>query len=252
MKKLLTLISVIGLVMVSGQKISDYKYVSVPDYFPTFKADYDLKNALTKLLKGKKYAILPGDRQQWSSEAKQNPCNVLHADIINDSGFLRNKVTLQLKDCNNKVVLTSKGSSSIKEYIEGYQDALKQSLVAVPVSNPVEITNTTVTQTETIETETVNEVKETSSVSSVEKKAERYTNGKLNLQKIQIDNSQFILADSNSSVPYATFKATTKKDVFRVKLANGDSTIGYYEKGNIVVEIPQSNGEYAKEVFSGK
>jgi hypothetical protein len=43
------------------------------------------------------------------------------ADIINDSGFLRNKVLVQFKDCNDKVVSSAKGASNIKEYKEGYQ-----------------------------------------------------------------------------------------------------------------------------------
>ncbi|WP_185148731.1 hypothetical protein [Chryseobacterium mulctrae] len=58
------------------------------------------------------------------------------------------------------------------------------------------------------------------------------------------------MVDGNSSVPFATFKETTKKDVFRVKLGSGESTTGYYENGNLVIEIPKGNDEYSKEVFS--
>ena len=41
-------------------------------------------------------------------------------------------------------------------------------------------------------------------------------------------------------------------DVYRVTLENGTSTIGYSENGNLVIEIPTSDGNYKKEVFTAK
>ena len=84
------------------------------------------------------------------------------------------------------------------------------------------------------------------------KKAESYTNGKVNLQKVQISKDQFILVSSSSSVPFATFKNTAKADVYRVTLENGTSTLGYTENGNLVIEIPTSDGDFKKEVFMAK
>ncbi|WP_390451446.1 hypothetical protein [Chryseobacterium sp. Alg-005] len=261
MKKISIIISTFCLTTLYAQKVSDYKYISVPEKFTSFKDDYGLEAFLKKSLKGKKYVIIPGDKRDWPSELKDTPCSVVNADLLNDSSLLRNKVLLQFKDCNDKVVLSSKGSSNTKEFLAGYNEALQQSLISVPVSNPVDM------GIGAIQPEGVKDVAPVSSsadpvstvsssaatpVSPTEKKAERYSNGKLELQKIQIDQTQFILADSNSSVPFATFKATAKKDVFRVKLANGDSTIGYFEGKNIIIELPQANGEYSKEVFSGK
>ncbi|MDN5396397.1 MAG: hypothetical protein L0G05_07715, partial [Chryseobacterium sp.] len=162
----------------------------------------------------------------------------------------KNKVLIEVKDCNEKVLFSSKGSSSIKEYKEGFQDALKQAVVAVPVSYPVETVQTV--KKESVSNQSVNKTDEPSSSSVSESKSGKYTNGKLNLQKIQVDPNQFILADSGSSVPFAVFKTSSKKEVFRVKLADGTYTIGYFENGNIVIDIPQSNGEFAKEVFSSK
>lgn len=253
MKKLSVFVFTICSMVVFGQKVSDYKYISIPDKFPSFKQDNDfgLGDFLAKALKGKKYVTLQGDKDQWPSESKgDNSCNTLKADILDDSSFLRNKVVLQFKDCHDKVLQSIKASSTIKDYKEGFQDALRQTIVNVPVSNPVAIVN----HVEEVKAEPVSTASspvENTPVST-ENTAKKYSNGKLNLQKVQIDGSQFILVGSESSVPYATFKATTKKDVFRVKLENGSSTIGYFENGNIVIEIPQSNGEYAKEVFSGK
>ena len=244
MKKLSTIIAALCITFSYAQKVSDYKYIALPEKFSGFKNDqYKLDVFLSKTLKQKQYIVVSGNRSQWTAEANSNPCSVLNADVINDSGFLRNKVVLEFKDCNGKVIASQKGSTSIKEYEAGFQDALKQALVAVPVSYP-----------KNIEAQTSEPAKEIPRQSEdiASNQSGKYTNGKVSLQKVQIDESQFILVETNGSVPFATFKSTSKKDTFKVKLKSGESTIGYYENGNIVIEMPKGNDEYSKEVFTLK
>ncbi len=250
MKKLSLVILSVCSMLAFGQKVSDYKYISLPAKFETFKEDFGLNELFTKTLRSKNYTVIPADKLQWPAEAKDNPCNVLMGDVKDDSGFLRNKVLVQFKDCNDKVVSSIKGASSIKDFKEGFQDALKQTFVSISPANPINHAGGTKVQ-ETVAATQVTTATNTAS-SAPDNSALKFSNGKMDLQKIQIDNNQFILVNSNSSSPFATFKATTKSDVFRVKMQNGDSTLGYYENGNIVIEIPQSNGEYAKEIFSKK
>ncbi|SEW49441.1 hypothetical protein SAMN05421841_4166 [Chryseobacterium wanjuense] len=253
MKKLSIVLLTACSMLAFGQKISDYKYISLPAKFETFKEDFGLSELFTKTLRGKNYTVIPADKLQWPAEAKDNPCNVLMGDVKDDSGFLRNKVLVQFKDCNDKVVSSIKGASSIKDFKEGFQDALKQTFVSISPANPVNQPGGTKIQETVATTQVTTQSTVTNTSSSApDNSALKFSNGKIDLQKIQIDNSQFILVNSNSSSPFATFKATTKSDVFRVKLQNGDSTLGYYENGNIVIEIPQSNGEFAKEVFLKK
>jgi hypothetical protein len=250
MKKITLIIVTACSTFAFGQKVSDYKYVSLPSKFETFKEDFGLVEGFTKTLRSKNYTVIPADKQQWPAEAKENPCSVVAADVINDSGFLRNKVLVQFKDCNDKIISSVKGASNIKEYKEGYQDALKQTYVSISPANPVaqKQQQTLVQQTESIEQPAItNTTSADNGTNGV-----KFSNGKADYQKVQIDNSQFILVGTNSSSPFATFKATTKNDVFRVKMQNGDATLGYYENGNIIIEIPQSNGEYTKEIFSKK
>lgn len=251
MKKISVLASFFLVTAVFGQKVSDYKYISIPQTFKDFeKESYDLDNSLAKALKSKGYVVIQEGKDQWPSEIEKNSCNFAVGNVSNKSSFLRNKIELEFKDCNGKVVFSSKGNSNLKEYKEGYQDALKLSLVSLPASKPVE--NLSVTKAENSNTQPVKKNDEPSSSPVSESKSGKYTNGKLNLQKIQVDTNQFILADSGSSVPFAVFKTSSKKEVFRVKLADGSYTIGYFENGNIVIDIPQANGDFAKEVFSSK
>ncbi|EFK37118.1 hypothetical protein HMPREF0204_10964 [Chryseobacterium gleum ATCC 35910] len=247
MKKLSMLVLAVCSTMAFAQKVSDYKYVAIPEKFETFKEDYGLKNFFTKALSGKKYIILPAIKDNWPAEAKSNFCNVVTADVINDKNLFKNKVIVQFKDCNNNMILESKGGSKIKEFEEGLQDALKEAMIKVPVANPVALlpASDNIAQRTSLETAV-------SSTSTINPEVSNYSNGKLDLQKIQLDLNQFILAKSGSSVPFAVFKATSKNSVFLVKLSDGSTTIGYFENGNIVIDIPQADGKYAKEVFAAK
>ncbi|WP_347218763.1 hypothetical protein [Chryseobacterium sp.] len=254
MKKLSIFMLAICSTAIFGQKVSDFKYVSIPENFITFKGEsYGLEAVLAKALKNKKYVVLPTNRSQWPEEALEL-CNVVNADVLSVKSLLTNKLVLEFRDCSNKVILESKGNSYIKEYEPGLADALKMALGNVGVSNPVGTLPTTGAQQTSIpaatSTNTVqNSVMEKTSAAPT---AGNYSNGKVAVQKIEIDANQFILAKSGSSVPFAIFKTTSKKDVFIVKLADNNMTIGYFENGNIVIDIPQADGKYNKEIFSVK
>lgn len=251
MKKISVFTLMLAGAAIFGQKVSDYKYISVPEKFKAFDKDsYGLETALAKGLTDKKYTVVQVIKD-WPAEAKDNPCSVGYANVLDNSNFLRNRVIIEIKDCKDKVVFTSKGFSTIKDFRQGFQDALKQAIIAVPVSYPAEIAPA-VKPEESVPAQSENKNEAVSSSPVSENKSEKYTNGKLNLQKIQVDNKQFILAENGSSVPFAVFKASSKKDVFRVKLTDGNYTIGYFENGNIIIDMPQSNGEYSKEVFLSK
>ena len=252
MKNITIFLFVFLIAVVKAQTVSDYKYIVIPAEFNDFKDNkaYGLSNLLEKSLKAKKYTVLSSTKNDWPSDALMNPCSILNTDLLNDKSMFRNKLILQFKDCNNKVVFNEKGSSMIKEFEPGFQDALKQTLVKIPVSNPTTIVSKVA---ETTSTEPFkNELQGSKEAILQTSNAVRYSNGTLTVQKIQIDNNQFILVDGNSSVPFATFKSTTKEGVFRVKLGSGESTIGYYENANIVIEMPKANGDYIKEVFAAK
>ncbi len=257
MKKISVVLFSFCLTLAFGQKVSDYKYIAVPEKLESFKRDYGVKDFFIQSLKGKKYEVISATKGQWPVEIGGNACNVLFADVKDDSSWLVNKVILEFKDCNDKVILESKARTDIKEFEEGFQDAVKKAMVNVYASNPT-VNLAAVENTQRVEVQPVKEApvqtqtKEAATTTFTTSTATKFSNGKLNLQKIKLADDQFILADPNSSVPYATFKATAKNDVFRVKLANGESTLGYIENGNIVIEMPQANGDFSRDVFTGK
>ena len=246
-------------VFFSAQSVSDYQFIIIPKKFKDFKENqYELNSMLSNALKAKKYTILSENQESWPAEVRQNPCLALRADAENESSMLRNKLELQLIDCKNSTILEVKESSMIKDYEEGFQEALKKSLVKILPSNPVfptEIMAQIATPIkENIETSvsTTTSNTNTSVASNTSSKVESYTNGSINYQKINIGNGQFILVTSTSSAPFATFSNSTKADVYRVILQNGSTTLGYLENGNIVVEMPNADGSFRKEVFGRK
>ncbi len=258
MKQTTLLLCFFCLATIHAQNISDYEYIYVPKKFKDFEQNrYNLNTLLIDALQKKNYKVIQEEIQKWPDDLKLNSCKVATAELHDTSNMLRTKVSLQFTDCGNKILLESKATSMEKDFDLGFQEALHISLTKVPASmpNPSNISSGVKEKAKEstpmpIDQKEIQEIKkEDTPVSSEIKKAETYSNGKLNLQKIQISDSQFILV-SSSSVPFATFKNTTKKDVYRVQLENGIQTLGYLENGNIVIELPSGDGSYQKAVFS--
>lgn len=116
-----------------GQDLNNYSYVVIPEKFSFLKeADQYQLNSLTKFL-FEKYgfeAFIEGEEEY----VRLNPdrCKGLYADVLNDSGFFRTKLSVVLKDCSNKqVFVTKEGMSREKEYGEAYQESLREAFKSI-------------------------------------------------------------------------------------------------------------------------
>jgi archaellum component FlaF (FlaF/FlaG flagellin family) len=249
MKKFLQISSVLLVSVLYGQQISDYHYILIPDTFANAKANrYDLDKLLSAQLQAKKFIVITEN----SPESK-NLCEYLKAEISDTGNMLTNKVRIEFKDCYNKSLAILDGKSRSKDIEEGMQDALKNAMMNIPLSNPVK--NAAAVQKESAPINTQKEEKTENIASQISttnttEKANVYSNGSLSLNKILLSNGEFILADPNSSAPYGIFKPSTKKDTYRVQLQDGTTTLGYLEDGEIIVEIPNADGSFKKEIFA--
>ena len=249
MKKFLQISSVLLVSVLYGQQISDYHYILIPDTFANSKANrYDLDKLLSAQLQAKKFIVITEN----SPESK-NLCEYLKAEISDTGNMLTNKVQIEFKDCYNKSLAILDGKSRSKDIEEGMQDALKNAMINIPLSNPVK--NAAAVQKESAPINTQKEEKTENIASQISttnttEKANVYSNGSLSLNKILLSNGEFILADPNSSAPYGIFKPSTKKDTYRVQLQDGTTTLGYLEDGEIIVEIPNADGSFKKEIFA--
>ena len=249
MKKLLSFSLLMIFTTAFSQNISDYRSIYIPKEFADAKANkYGLKDVLKSKLKAKKFVIV--------ENATEFSCEMLKAEVSDTSNFIKNKVQLSFKDCNDKVIANYEGKSSIKEFEPGMKEALQFALNNVAVSAPKSSETTILKEkSEPISqrnAETNATKLELENEAIAESKAETFSNDTINFKKIIISPNQFILANPNNSVPFAIFKTSTKNDVYHVQLENGSHTLGYWENGKIVIEIPNSDGSYTKEEFLKK
>lgn len=266
MKKILQISTLLLITFFYGQQVSDYQYIYIPEKFNDQDVNkYGLNDLLQLKLKQKKFKVITESKENWPAELLQNPCQILTADLLNTSNMFKNKLKVEFKNCDNKTIASVDGISSIKEFEPGMREALEVAAKKIPASAPVEKSMTlqkeeTPNQVEIVKKDSpvVAETKKAQIVpapkteATASQKAEVYSNGSLILTKIFLTNGEFILVNPNNSVPYATFKPSTKKEVYRVKLDDGSSTLGYLEDGNIVVELADSDGSFRKEIFTIK
>lgn len=266
MKKILQISTLLLITFFYGQKVSDYQYIYIAEKFNDKDVNkYGLNELLQLKLKQKKFTVITENKEKWPAELLQNPCQVLTADLLNTSNMFKNKLKVEFKDCDHKTIGSMDGTSSIKEFEPGMREALELAAKKIPMSAPVEKSMSQKKEESASLTETVkqdltvaSETKKAQVVPaqkieiSASQKAEIYSNGSLTLNKIFLANGAFILVNPNNSIPYATFKPSTKKEVYRVQLNDGTSTLGYLEDGKIVIELANSDGSFKKEIFEQK
>lgn len=128
-KKIIFTVSfiLISLYGIAQKNINNYKYIIVPKEYNFSKSEdqYQL-NSLTKFLFNK-YGFDAYFIDELPEELKNNRCNGLMVAVINERGSMfKTKLQIELKDCYDAVVMTSKiGESRIKIYDKAYSQALR-------------------------------------------------------------------------------------------------------------------------------
>ncbi|MCB0446209.1 MAG: hypothetical protein KDD03_01600 [Gelidibacter sp.] len=111
----------------SQESINDYKYVIIPNHYDFLSEEdqYQL-NSLTKFLFNKYgfTAFLQND--ELPDDLRNNRCLALFVDVNKLKSFLKLKLQIELKNCDNQLILASKeGESREKEYDKAYTMALR-------------------------------------------------------------------------------------------------------------------------------
>ncbi|MFK7780910.1 hypothetical protein [Psychroserpens sp.] len=113
----------------SMYEINNYKYIIIPEKFDFLKrADqYDV-NSLTKFLFNKYGYNTYFDNEELPVDYIKNNCLGLVANVIKaKGGFLGQGLQINLTDCNNKIIISSKvGKSKEKEFTRAYNMALRE------------------------------------------------------------------------------------------------------------------------------
>ncbi len=113
--------------------LNAYKYVIVPKKYDFLKEDdkYQL-NSLTKFLFEKKSFQTMLEYESYPADLLANPCLAVTVGVNDNSTMFTSKLTIELKDCHNKVAFTSKeGRSKEKDYKRSYQEALRNAFISI-------------------------------------------------------------------------------------------------------------------------
>ncbi|WP_299834355.1 hypothetical protein [uncultured Tenacibaculum sp.] len=231
MKKLLFLLLVSTSVAFAQKNINNYKYVIVPKNFDGFKsADQYQTSSLLKFLFNKHGFKAFFDDETKPEDLQMNNCKALTAVVKKGSGFLSTKATIEMRDCQNRVVYVSKeGFSKIKEYKRAYHEAIRESFVSVKGLNykyipPKEETkvvkrdlNVTTVRKQTLNTET--QPKASVAVKEV-KKVNTTSNSSFATLYAQPRENGFQLIDDKPQVVFKILK-TQYPNIYILENANG-------------------------------
>ncbi len=121
----------------SQNELNAYKYIIVPktyDFFKYEEVDKYKLNSLTKFLFNKYGYIALFQDEDYPQDLLLNPCLGVLVDIVNDSKLLSTRLKIELKDCSNKIIYTSReGVTREKEFVKAYQEALRNAFISFQV-----------------------------------------------------------------------------------------------------------------------
>jgi len=238
MKKILLIALFISTASFAQKSINNYKYVIVSSKFDFVKEkDKYQTSSLTKFLFNKYGFTAFLDDENLPDEIANNRCLALTGAVKDKSGMFTTKSVIELTDCYNKVVFTSKeGRSKEKEYKKAYQEAIRDAFKSIEALKykyaPLQ-ENVVTKAKELPAVAAVPVVVESTSAKVVEKPA----NAKEQLFAQPIANG-FQLVNMKPEVVFQVLK-TNVKDVFVIKdkngilYKNGDSWFAEYYKSGI-------------------
>ncbi|GAA4961971.1 hypothetical protein GCM10023315_07580 [Algibacter aquimarinus] len=265
--------------MFSQTNLNEYKYVIVSKKYDFLKrADQYQLNSLSKFLFNKYgfEALMEGE--PYPADLIKNRCLALKADVLKGSGMFKTKLTIQLTDCNDRLVYTSgMGESREKEFKKAYTAAIRQAFKSFEAMNytfePKEseevVSNSTSISGNNEVTDEIKKLKQEIEVLKNDKKAEitevkkpvvtitekptqkvevvkaekvvkeKLIEGTSNVLYAQEIDGGFQLVDSSPKVIYKIFKT----GLSNVYLVEDQSAIIYKEGDNWVIESYGSKQE---------
>jgi hypothetical protein len=132
MKKLfLSLIILISFVSFSQE--NNYKYAVLPAKFSFLNEanKYNL-NSLTKAFFESQGYEVYYDTDTMSNDIANNNCNKIYINVLENNSVFQTKLSIEIKDCKNQVLLTStEGKSREKEFRVAYNNALREAVNSI-------------------------------------------------------------------------------------------------------------------------
>lgn len=258
MHKFLTIVFLIMAVTTFAQqkKVNEYEYIIVKERFNFLKKiDEHKTSSLTKFLLKKNGFKVYLNSEELPTEIKLNPCNALEAEVESKSSMFRTKLIIVLKDCNGKVVYTSKvGESKEKDYKKSFQKAIRNAHLTMNTLRYSK--NITLSKTEEVvlnqlpveKTENKLSPKKEVEVTKVHKASKKkVSENRLKTLYAQPKKNGFQLIDEKPEIIFVILN-TTKSDLFILKEKNGL----LFKKGQVWIAEYYKNNVLVKETYQIK
>lgn len=272
MKKIILIVCVLFTVQNFAQsKLNNYKYVLVPNQFEFQRtADRYQINSLTKFLFKKAGFTVFLTNESFPEDLAQDRCQALTTRVINRPNFLSTRVTIELVDCYNNVVFTTReGKSRLKDYRKAYNEAIRMAF------KDIENANYHYQKTENTKVATVNKVIKTEKVvkQQITPKAPKspiisntkpkkvnniaiknvslsgkYLIGEYGVCTIVADNENFKILSGDENFEIAKIYKTSKPAIFIVKWVafKQPQLLQITPKGNLKIDTKKEVKEYSR------
>jgi len=124
-------------ILFAQSDLNSYKYILVPKQFEFQKSqDQHQLNSLTKFLFNKAGYTVLFTNDQYPLDLATNSCLALKVKVNSNPSMLRTKMSIDLYDCKNKLVYSTKEAiSKKKEYKKAYQEAIRLTFVDLEALN---------------------------------------------------------------------------------------------------------------------
>lgn len=110
------------------KSVNNYEFIIVPELFDFLKEPNKYQtSSLTKFLLKKNGFTVLLNSEEYPIILQKNGCMGLTAVVVDKSSLLKIRVAIELRDCLNKLIYTSKeGESGLKDYKQGFQEAIRK------------------------------------------------------------------------------------------------------------------------------
>ncbi len=219
--------------------LNNYKYIIVPNAYDFLSSEdqYQL-NSITKFLFNKYGYTAFFIDDKLPEDLKTNRCLALTSAVSKEKGgMFKTKLVIDLKDCDESVIMTSQiGESRLKEYKKAYNEALRQAFETFKNFNykytSIEPNKQLKSEVEDLEQKDENEVNKSDLLIEANKNKhdEKEMSSSINEDKVlyaQPIEDGFQLVSSEPKI-IMVLLTTAAKNVFIVK---GKSAIVFKEDG---------------------
>lgn len=117
-----------------AQSIHDYEYVLVPvQYdFLSYADKYQLNSLTIFLFKREGFKVYNNTIESLPAAVAANKCKALYANVKDNSGVIRTRLQIELKDCDGTVIFASEvGDSKLKDFTKAHHQALREAFMSV-------------------------------------------------------------------------------------------------------------------------